>query len=206
MIARLWLAFFGRPSGPLGWLGSQVMPLLSRRLNKPMGSALDLRADDDLLDVGCGSGDFLAHAAQTVRFVAGLDASDVQVRMARRRLRDRLAVGTAELVLGDAEALPWDDGRFSAVASLNCLKFVAKPDRALAEMHRVLRADGRIAVLVDTEVPAAESGRVDGFGQRQWSSAEISRMVQDAGFVEVSVRQLPTSYYRLQLVRAVKPR
>lgn len=202
--ADLWLAFFGRPAGFLGWLGSRLMPPLSGRLNTPMGTALGLRADDDLLDVGCGAGGFLAYAAQTVRFVAGLDASGIQVRMARRRLRDRVEAGRAELVLGDAEALPWDDGRFSAVASLNCLKFVAEPDRALSEMHRVLRAGGRVAILVDTEVPADRSGLVDAFGQRQWSAADIGRLVREAGYAEVSVRQLPTRYYRLQLVRAVK--
>jgi SAM-dependent methyltransferase len=108
-------------------------------------------------------------------------------------------------VLGEAEALPWPDGRFSAVASLNCLKFVADPERALAEMQRGLRAGGRIAMLVDTPVPVARSGTVDVFGQRQWSSADIARLVQDAGFIDVTVRQLPTSYYRLQLVRGVKP-
>ena len=202
--ADLWLPFFGRPSGPLGWLGAQVMPLLSGRLNTPMGTALDLRPDDDLLDVGCRSGGFLAYAAQRVRFVAGLDASDIQVRKGRRRLRERIDAGTAELVLGDAETLPWDEGRFSALASLNCLKFVAHPDRALAEMHRVLRPGGRLAILVDTPAPAPTSGTVDAFGQRQWSSVEIARLVQQAGFSEVTVRQLPTRYYRLQLVRAVR--
>ncbi|MGN6300994.1 MAG: class I SAM-dependent methyltransferase [Angustibacter sp.] len=205
MIEKLWLAFFGRPKGLVGWLGSRLMPLLSRRLNKPMASALDLRADDDLLDVGCGSGGFLAYAAPQVRSVAGLDASALQVRMGQRRLRDRLDAGTAVLVLGDAETLSWDDGHFSALSSLNCLKFVADPDRALAEMRRVLRAGGRMAILVDTPVAAAESGAVDDFGQRQWSSAEIARLVEDEGFVDVAVRQLPTSYYRLQLIRGVKP-
>lgn len=202
--ADLWLAFFGRPDGPLGWLGSRLMPPLSGRLNTPMGTVLGLRADDDLLDVGCGAGGFLGYAVRTVRFVAGLDASDIQVRMARRRLHDQMEAGTAELVLGDAESLPWDDARFSAVASLNCLKFVTEPGRALAEMHRVLRAGGRVAILVDTEVPAARSGVVDAFGQRQWSAADIGRLVREAGFAEVSVRQLPTRYYRLQLVRAMK--
>lgn len=203
--AQLWLAFFGRPSGPIGWAGARVMPLVSRRLHEMMATELDLRSDDDVLDVGCGSGGFLQHAASRVRYVAGLDASEIQVGMARQRLHDRIDGGTAELVLGDAEALPWEAGRFSAVASLNCLKFVADPDRALAEMCRVLRAGGRVALLVDTEVPDAKSGAIDAYGQRQWSADDAKQMMEKAGFVDVSVTQLPTTYYRLQLVRAVKP-
>lgn len=203
--AELWLAFFGRPSGPIGWVGARVMPLVSGRLNEMIATELDLHADDDVLDVGCGAGGFLEHAAPRVRYVAGLDASEIQVRMARQRLRDRIAGATAEVLYGNAEALPWDDGRFSAVASLNCLKFVADPDRSLAEMCRVLRSGGRVAILLDTGVPDAKSGKVDAYGQRQWSADDAEQMMENAGFVEVRVRQLPTTYYRLQLVCAVKP-
>ena len=203
--ARLWLDFFGKPRGPVGWVGARVMPLVSRRLNEVVAAALGLRSDDDLLDVGCGSGVFLEHVAPQVRSVAGLDASEIQVGMARERLGDRITGGTAEVVLGDAEALPWDDGRFDAVASLNCLKFVADPDRALAEMHRVLRAGGRVALLVDPEVAEARSGRIDAYGQRQWSADDVVLMMEKAGFDEVSIRRLPSSSYRLRLVRAVKP-
>lgn len=203
--AAVWLPFFGRPSGPIGWVGARVMPFVSRRLSELMATELRLHPEDDLLDVGCGSGVFLEHAAPRVRFVAGLDASTIQFGMARGRLHDRIDAGRAELVMGDAEALPWEDGRFSAVASLNCLKFVADPDRALAEMCRVLRPGGRIAVLVDPEVPASRSGTVDRFGQRQWSAHDAKLMMDKAGFVDISVRQLPAKYYRLQLVCASKP-
>lgn len=203
--AQFWMAFFGRPSGPIGWAGARVMPFVTGRLNQRMATELDLHPDDDVLDVGCGSGGFLAHAAGRVRRVAGLDASEIQLGMARQRLRDRIDGGTAELVLGSAETLPWKDGRFSAIASLNCLKFVPDPDRALAEMHRVLRAGGRVAILVDPEVPDARSGAVDAYGQRQWSADDAKQMMHKAGFVDVSVTQLPTAYYRLQLVRAVNP-
>jgi ubiquinone/menaquinone biosynthesis C-methylase UbiE len=181
------------------------MPFVSKRLNELMATELDLRSDDDVLDVGCGSGGFLQHAAGRVRYVAGLDMSEIQVEMGRERLRDQIDGRAAELVLGDAEALPWRDGRFSAIASLNCLKFVADPDRALSEMHRVLRAGGRVAILVDPEPPDSKSGTVDAYGQRQWRADDAKQMMEKAGFVDVSVKQLPSTYYRLQLVRAMKP-
>ena len=55
------------------------------------------------------------------------------------------------MVQGNAMALPWEDDRFSVVASLNCLKFVPDPPKALREMHRVLRPDGRLVVTIDQE-------------------------------------------------------
>lgn len=203
--AALWLAAFGRPSGPLGWVGARLMSFVNGQLNELVATELDLGPDDEVLDVGCGSGGFLQQAAARARFVAGLDASEIQVGLARRRLRDRIDGGAAELVLGDAAVLPWADGRFSAVASLNCLKFVSDPDLVLAQMCRVLRPGGRVAVLLDTQVPDPRSGTVDAYGQRQWSAGGAKRMMEKAGFVAVSVTQLPASLYRLQLVRAVKP-
>jgi len=108
-------SFFGVPSGRLGSVGARVLPMLGRRLYPMMAKELDLRPDDDLLEVGCGSAGLLAEQASHVRHVAGLDASEIQVRMARQRLAERIAAGTAEIVLGDAQALPWEDGRFSVV-------------------------------------------------------------------------------------------
>lgn len=204
--ANAFAALFGLPRGPIGWVGARVVPFVAPRLYEVMADALDLQPDDDLLDVGCGSAVLLDDRAAHVRYVAGLDASQIQVGMARRRLRERIAGGTAEIVLGDAAALPWRDGRFSAVTSLNCLKFVPDPDKALREMCRVLRPGGRVALgsgpsLMDP----AKSGRIDALGMRQWSADDSRQMLAEAGFAELSVRQLPLKYLRLQLVRGVKP-
>ena len=137
--ASFFSAFWGLPSGPIGWVGARVLPFLSSRLYALAAEELDLQPDDDLLDVGCGAGALLSDRAAGLRYVAGIDASQIQVSLARSRLAECIADGTAEIVLGDAAALPWQDGRFSAVASINCLKFVPDPDQALREMFRVLR-------------------------------------------------------------------
>jgi SAM-dependent methyltransferase len=199
-------ALFGLPSGPIGWVGARVMPFVVRRLYEVMADALDLQHDDDLLDVGCGSAVLLDDQAARVRYVAGLDASQIQVGLARRRLRQRIAAGTAQIVLGDAAALPWQDGRFSAVTSLNCLKFVPEPDRALREMCRVLRPGGRVALGSGPSLRDPDkSGKVDALGMWQWSAADSQRKMVEAGFTQVSVTQLPAKHLRLQLVRGMKP-
>jgi SAM-dependent methyltransferase len=199
-----WVPFFGVPRGPLGRVGARLMPALVRPLYAMMAGQLGLQPDDDLLDVGCGSARLLAEQAPHVRYVAGLDASEIQVGMARRRLADRLAAGTAEIVLGDAMALPWEDGRFSVVSSLNCLKFVPDPQKALQEMRRVLRADGRAVLTLDEAVTNREkSGTVSAFGEWQWSADDARRMMEDAGFGDVSVTRAPIRV-PLQLVRGVK--
>lgn len=199
-----WLPFFGVPRGPLGSVGARLMPRLVARLYPMMAAELDLRPDDDLLEVGCGSARLLAEKAAHVRHVAGLDASEIQVRMARKRLANRIAAGTAEVVLGDAMALPWEDGRFSVVGSLNCLKFVPDPHKALSEMHRVLRPGGRLVLTIDKQIDKwGRSGKVDAFGQWQWNEDEVRRIVEEAGFANVSVADMPTRM-ALQFVRGAK--
>jgi SAM-dependent methyltransferase len=204
--ANSWSAFFGVPRGALGSVGARLLPVVARRLYEMMAAELDLQPDDDLLDVGCGSAGFMKDQAARARYVAGLDASDIQVDLARRRLGDRIAAGTAEIVLGDAAALPWEDGRFSVVMSLNCVKFTADPQQALREMHRILRSGGRVVLTLDEAVRNPDkSGTIDVFGQWQWSADDARRMMEEAGFADVSVTQLPASNYKLQLVRGTKP-
>jgi SAM-dependent methyltransferase len=204
--ASLFCAFWGVPSGRIGWVGARLLPFVAGRLYGVAADELALRPEDELLDVGCGAGLLLHDRGAGLRFVAGIDASEIQVGLARQRLAERIAAGTAQVVLGDAAALPWPDGRFSAVASVNCLKFVADADQALREMHRVLRPGGRVVHLTDPPVTdPEESGNADALGIMQWSADGSRQMMERAGFVDVSVRKLPATFFRLQLVRGLKP-
>lgn len=199
-----WMPFFGVPSGRIGSVGARMMPRLVGRLYPMMAQELDLQPEDELLEVGCGSAVLLAEHASAVRYVAGLDASEIQVQMARERLAERIAAGTAKVVLGDAMALPWEDGRFSVIGCLNCLKFVPDPPKALREMHRVLRPEGRLVLTIDKQSDKwGRSNEVDAMGQWQWGIDDCRRMVEEAGFAGVSVADMPTRL-GLQFVRGTK--
>lgn len=201
--------YFGVPSGPIGWVGARMMQKMERpSVDAELAAALDLQPDDVLLDVGCGSARLLAERAGHVQRIAGLDASELQLGMARGRLADRIEQGTAELVLGDAAALPWPDETFSAVVSLNMLKFVPDPEGALQEMRRVMRPAGRIVVTMGENTKAVEtdpsaSGTADAFGQWRWSDADAVRIMRAAGFDEVTTSAVGA--FKFKMVRGVKP-
>ena len=160
-----WMSFFGVPQGLPGRLGVRLMPRSSRPFHSQIAAELDLQPEDELVDVGCGSATLFVDHAGHVRYVAGLDASELQLELARRRLAERIAAGTAEIVQGDAAHLPWEDGRFSVATSINALKFVPDPIAALREMHRVLRPGGRMAVTMG-EAGYAPEGVDRGRGRR----------------------------------------
>ena len=177
------------PRGPLGWLFAWSMPLAHRVFYGPVAEALDLRPGDRLLDVACGGGTFLQEFAADVDHVAGLDLSELQIRFAQRRLQERVTLGTAEFVVGEATALPWDDASFTAVTCMGSLEWFDDPGAALSEMHRVLRPGGRLVLGLG---PLAEPGALADrasltFGMSVWTEAQVRTMLAEAGFDDAGI-------------------
>jgi SAM-dependent methyltransferase len=137
---------------PTGWFASlygATSPWLGRWLYALFARRLDLQPEDEVLDVGCGSGGFLRIYGAHVKRIAGIDHSEDLVEIALRRNRERVAAGTAEFVAGDATDLPWGENEFTVVTS-NCIGcFPDKANPALAEMYRVLRPGGLALVSDD---------------------------------------------------------
>ena len=98
--------------------------------------ALNLDRRDRLLDIGCGGGLLLRDAARSGARVTGLDHSEEMVALARER-----APG-AEVVLGDAERLPFADAAFTAVSMSVVFHFLEHPVAVLRECERVLARAG----------------------------------------------------------------
>jgi SAM-dependent methyltransferase len=134
---------------PTGWFASvygTTSPWFGRWLYALFAKRLELRPEDRVLDVACGSGGFLRIYGSHAQKIAGIDHSEDLIAIAKRQNRDRVAAGTAEFVTGDATELPWDEGEFTAV-TCNCIDcFADKAKPALAEMYRVLRPGGRVLV------------------------------------------------------------
>src|SRR5437763_1872773 len=95
-----------------------------------------------LLDVGCGSGAFASLADAAGARVAGLDASAELVEIAESRVPD------GAFRVGDMADLPYADGSFDLVVSIDSLPYAAVPLAALFEAVRVTRPGGRVVVLV----------------------------------------------------------
>ncbi len=183
------------PHGPAGWVTAWIMPALTDAYCGDLGGALDLQLDDDLLEVACGAGLILERHASHVRHIAAIDHSEIQVRLARRRLRDRVAAGTAEIVEGDAAALPWGDGAFSAV-TCNCPGCFSEPERCLRKMCRVLRPGGRVALAFDHCADAETARRSEErWGLPAWTDEEFCAMLHEAGFSDIAVSHRNTTTF-----------
>lgn len=174
------------PKGPLGWLMAWSMPLAHKVFYGPVAGALEVQPDDRVLDVACGGGSFLHGFTSKAASVVGLDLSQVQIRLAERRLRDRIEGGSAELAVGEATALPWEGDTFTAVTCMGSLEWFDDPGAALAEMHRVLQPGGRLvlglAPFIEPGAPVDRSSQA--MGITVWTEDEMRELLAAAGFGE----------------------
>ena len=179
----------GLPRGFAGWLVARIMPLPHGTIYSRVAKVLNLQPEDDLLEVACGGGSFLKRYASHLRKVAGIDLSDIQVKLAKRRLRSRIAAGTAEIVQGDASRLPWDDNSFSVATTMGSFIGFPEPMESLKEMHRVLRPGGRAVVSIEhnAEDGKDHSKEIKRHGMWIWTEDEVRGMMKEAGFSEISI-------------------
>lgn len=109
--------------------------------------ALAPKANEVILELGSGNGIFTRDVCEAVGpdgKVVGLDSSEAMLSMAGHICSD------GEFVLGDAQDLPFEDASFDAVVAAQLFSFLDDGDRALSEVFRVLKPQGRVVIL-DTD-------------------------------------------------------
>ena len=105
---------------------------------------LPVQAGTRMLDVACGAGQISIPAARAGAHVTGVDIATNSIERARARAREEGL--DARFDEGDAEMLPYEDASFDLVASLFGAMFAPRPDRVAAELVRVCRPGGQIAM------------------------------------------------------------
>jgi len=90
----------------------------------------------------------LATAAGTITdgFLAGVDHSNVMLRIARSRSAGLLRSGRMELTLGDSEHIPYPDGRFNKAFTVHTIYFWSDPKRQIEEISRVMSNEARLVI------------------------------------------------------------
>lgn len=150
------------------------------------------------LDVGSGPGNVtasLARAAGPDGLALGVDISEP---MLARAVRNE-AGPQVGFIKADAQRLPFRDNTFDAAVSTAVLQLVPDPQAALAEIARVLRPGGRLAIMVPTVGRLARYWRMlPNVGAHAFDDDEIADALEDNGFASVRVKNLGT----LQWVRA----
>jgi SAM-dependent methyltransferase len=153
-----------------------------------------------LIDIGCSSGYLLAdlrHSLPAAKLI-GVDLLADGLRKAHSNVPDAL------LVQADVCSLPLADESLDGAVSANLLEHVRHDERALAEIHRILRPGARAVIVVPTD-PASYDyyDRLLGH-ERRYARGELARKASAAGFAVIEDIHLGAPLY--PAFRAVKRR
>jgi arsenite methyltransferase len=144
------------------------------------------------LDVGSGPGAItasLARAAGPDGLALGVDISEPMLARAVRAE----AGPTVGFLRADAQRLPLRDHTVDAVVTIAVLQLIPDPAAALAEIARVLRPGGRLAVMVPTVGRTARFWRMlPNTGAHAFGEDEIGDILEDHGFVSVRTKNIGT--------------
>lgn len=105
---------------------------------------LPIRAGMDVLDVACGTGNLAIPAARAGASLSGVDIAENLIVQARERAAAENL--QADFRVGDAEQLPFADASFDVVVSMYGAMFAPRPEVVAAELARVCRPGGMIAM------------------------------------------------------------
>lgn len=142
---------------------------------------LGLSPDSRVLDVGTGTGAIIPYAAQRLGkggSVLGVDFSEAMVARANRRIEAAGIAAIARAEVADCTALPYPDCSFDAALATFAFTSFPEPDKAIAEVFRVLKPGARFSVL-DTGRPPA--------GKQRFRYRYLKAVMWRAGYTDISL-------------------
>lgn len=158
-----------------------------------LGALVELVPEDRegrWIDVACGPGVVSRGIAGRVGSVSGVDLTPAMIEEAQRRAGEK-AIDNVDFVLGDATALDFPDASFDGAITRLSLHHIPAPRRVVAEMARVVRPGGWVAI---SDIAADQDGEAAAWREEierlrdpsHWACrtpAALRRMGADAGLV-----------------------
>ena len=142
--------------------------------------------DKTVLELATGTGLIARHI---IKAAAHIEATDASVEMIAEAKRDNQSA-KLHFSVQDMFRLPYADKSFDAVIVSNALHIVPQPEKALAEIHRVLKDDGVLIAPTFTHAGNSFSGKVRAFFMKlagfplhsKWTSEEYLRFLRQNGW------------------------
>jgi SAM-dependent methyltransferase len=202
-LARYVASQLRKPRGPFGRL--LIAPLLNRAnaaMNALTLESLGAIAGDRVLEVGFGGGALLRalaakHPGLTLH---GADFSRDMAHGVQARLRPLIAAGRLHLTCASVQSLPYADGAFTKICTVNTLYFWPDCAAGLAELRRVLSAGGELVITIG-DAEAMRKMPVTAHGFTIFTPADVQRLLEAAGFSDIRVAHSPDSSRKFSTIK-----
>jgi SAM-dependent methyltransferase len=186
--------FISRQLGhPSGAIGRYLLPVVWNRRNSALNDStlarLQLRAEDRVLDIGCGGGYLIGKMIKQAAagHVSGVDASPVIARHCSSRFGRSIHKGCLDIQCAPADALPYPNNHFSKACSVNSLFYWPDLHQGLREIHRVLASHGLFVLTYTAKQDLDKRGYSPGAG-RSYTDEETAGALLEAGFHDVILK------------------
>ena len=113
-------------------------------------SLLDIRENMNFLDIGCGTGWALGQIAKLIDDNGSFYGVDLSAKMIEKAKDNFKVKENFHFIKSNAESIPLDDNLFDIIICTNSFHHYLHPDRALKEMYRLLKTDGKVYILDPT--------------------------------------------------------
>ncbi|MFO0945353.1 MAG: class I SAM-dependent methyltransferase [Planctomycetota bacterium] len=134
-------------SWSVGYDRSILQRIFFRPSHDKLLASAKIRPNARILDVGCGTGLFARRLAENFPHasVVGLDLSEGMLNKAAVNCAE--VADRVELVKGDSENLPFNDGTFDLVTCIHSFHHYPNQEKVVREMYRVLKPDGQVMII-----------------------------------------------------------
>jgi len=188
------------------WAGSYDNKSLSnsrlRDAQQKLVSLLHIKENVCFLDVGCGTGFAVGEVAKSANFKGQFYGIDMSPKMVEKAKSNFSGKNNFHFVEANAESIPLKDNFFDVIICTNSFHHYLHPDKAVKEMHRLLKKGGKVYIL-DITIPDGWLGHalnrmhklLEPEQVKLYSTKEFRQLIETAGLRYVISQKIGTGMY-----------
>ena len=181
----------GNPARPTGDAGAEMLA----RMNASHGpltewglSLIEVAQNADVLDIGCGGGATLRRLAARAPQgrITGMDYSEVAVACSTEFNRAAVESGRMQVLHGSVESMPFAEGAFDVITTVESFYFWPQPQENLREVQRVLKPGGTFLLIAeifgDADLTERDRREISLYNLFNPTRAQFEELFRLAGF------------------------
>jgi ubiquinone/menaquinone biosynthesis C-methylase UbiE len=177
-----------KPHGLIGKIVALLMNKTNDNMNKFTIEQLDLHPHEYILEIGFGNGKYFTNLIKEVSKgkLFGLDYSETMVNQVKFRHQKLIKQGLLEVTQGSISSMPYEDGKFDKIFTVNTIYFWPDPINDIKEMYRILKDKGRLVITFRAK-ENMEKLSFTKHGFTLYSTDEVMNILKNAGFKDISL-------------------